>query len=88
MRKIIETLIKYSLHRPENFSGGAMETLGNNTKIIVSIATVLIMQVILMFLGKWLWNNYLVKAITIVNPLESIWQIMAISVLLQLLSSS
>ena len=44
-----------------------------------------IVNVLLLLLGKFLWNNYLVSAVTVVKPLKDIWQLLAISVLLKLL---
>lgn len=49
---------------------------------ILSLITVLLLQLIV---GKWLWNTFLVKAISIVNPLESVWQLLGVSFLLCLL---
>ena len=88
MRQVIESLLNYTLQKSENFSGGAMEKLSSNTKIIATIISFVVVQVTLLFLGKWLWNEYLVKAVTIVKPLESIWQILGVSVLLKLILSS
>ena len=41
--------------------------------------------VILLFLGKFLWNNYLTKLVTVVNPVESVFDLLALSILLNLL---
>ena len=40
---------------------------------------------ILLFLGKYLWNNYLTKLVTVVNPVESVFDLLALSILLNLL---
>ena len=50
--------------------------------IILSLVTVLILQLLV---GKWLWNTFLVKALSIVNPLDSVWQLLGISFLICLL---
>ena len=42
-------------------------------------------MIILLFLGKFLWNNYLTKMVTIVNPVESVFDLLALSILLNLL---
>ena len=44
-----------------------------------------IVNVLLLLLGRFLWNNYLVSAVTVVKPLKDIWQLLAISVLFKLL---
>ena len=57
----------------------------SNYQLIAAIISLLITQLLLLFLGKWLWNNYLVKTVTGVKPLESIVQLIAISFLIKLL---
>ncbi len=47
--------------------------------------TFILTHLLLLFLGKFLWNNYLVNVTTIVKPLTSIFQLLAVSVLLKLL---
>jgi hypothetical protein len=51
---------------------------------ILALATILILQLLL---GKYLWNNFLVNAFTIVKPLESIIDLIALSFLFKLLSN-
>ena len=50
--------------------------------LLLAITIVLLLQ---LFIGKWLWNSFLVPAVSAVNPLKSIWDILAISFLLRLL---
>ncbi len=50
--------------------------------LILALATLLILQLVV---GKWLWNNYLVKAITVVNPLKSAIDVLALSLLAKLM---
>jgi len=91
MSKIIETFVLNSLLRcnKEHFETDTMNSENikkfSNFKLIAMIVSVLITQVLLLSLGKWLWNNYLVKTFNGVNPIESVWQLVAISVLLKLL---
>lgn len=50
--------------------------------LILALITILLLQLII---GKWLWNNFLVNAITVVKPLASILDILAISILAKLI---
>lgn len=50
---------------------------------ILALITILFLQLLL---GKYLWNNFLVNAFTIVKPLESIIDLIALSFLFRLLS--
>ena len=54
-------------------------------KFLPFIFAVITTQIILLLLGKFLWNNYLVKNITIVKPLNSVVDLIAISFLIKLI---
>ena len=67
---------------------GDTEYFEGNTKLrqmIPFVLSVITVEIILLLLGKFLWNNYLVSALTFVRPLDSIIQLFAITVLLRLL---
>mgnify|MGYP001245012171 CR=1 FL=1 len=64
------------------------EHFGNNSRlrqVLPLILSVLTVELLVLFLGKYLWNNYLVGAVTFVNPVTSVVQLFAITVLLRLL---
>ena len=67
---------------------GAM-LLGNKPSgwALGSLLGSLISLVILLFLGEYLWNEVLAKVISVVKPVNSIWQILGIKYLLVLLLS-
>ena len=44
-----------------------------------------LIQILLMFFGKFLWNTYLVPSVEFVKPIDSIWNLLGISILLKLL---
>ena len=59
----------------------------NNHKVLnylPFIFAVITTQILLLLLGKFLWNNYLVKNVTIVKPLNSVIDLLAISFLIKL----
>ena len=56
-------------------------------KSLPMLISVVVSQVVLLLVGKFLWNRYLVKAVSIVKPLTSIVQLFAVSVLLRLFLS-
>jgi len=67
---------------------GDTEYFGENYKLretLPLILAVITVEIILLLVGKFLWNNYLVGAFTFVKPIESILQLFAITVLLRLL---
>ena len=90
MRNFVEPFVfKVLINNRESFSNNGKEHLDmrtiSNYQLIAAIISLIITQLLLLFLGKWLWNNYLVKTVTGVKPLESIVQLIAISFLIKLL---
>lgn len=49
------------------------------------IIIVLIWLCLVLVLGKYLWNEYAVKCVTIINPLKSVWQLIGIIILVDLI---
>jgi len=52
---------------------------------LISLLTILILFLALLFFGKWLWNNVLVDLTTIVKPVKSVWQLLGLAVLISLI---
>jgi len=70
----------------EHFLGGALKKVSSSKLEMFSLfLSILIVQTILLFAGKYLWNMYLVPAVTTINPIKSVWDLVAISLLLKLL---
>jgi len=53
---------------------------------IISLITVLIVFALILFLGKWLWNNVLVTLVPAIRPAKSVWQILGIALLISLMN--
>lgn len=73
--------------KKEGFTNGEAipETQGPIRAIIPTILSLITILFLQLVIGKWLWNTFLVKAISIANPLESVWQLLGVSFLLCLL---
>lgn len=52
--------------------------------LAIFIAAVVV-ELLVLFFGKWIWNLVVVKLFTIVKPAKSIWQILGISILCKLI---
>lgn len=52
---------------------------------VVSLIATLIVILILLFVGKYLWNNVLTEMVTCVKPVKSVWYILGLSVLVSLI---
>jgi hypothetical protein len=76
MLKIFETLYR-KISPDEAFGDGS-----NPFPLFLAIVTVVILQ---LFIGKYLWNNFLVRLIPTVKPVSGLIDILAISFLIRLL---
>jgi hypothetical protein len=66
----------------ESFQDSMMNGTNPTIPLIMAILIVFILQLLV---GQWLWNSFLVPAVSVLNPLKSMWDILAISILLRLL---
>lgn len=71
----------------EKFVSGGTENFMNTDeqKHMKQLIFVAMWLVATLFVGKWLWNNVATKAFTFVKPLKSIWHLLAIALLFDLL---
>jgi sterol desaturase/sphingolipid hydroxylase (fatty acid hydroxylase superfamily) len=51
----------------------------------VSVLTVFLVFIALLFAGKYLWNNVLHELVPAIKPAKSVWQILGLAVLIMLL---
>jgi len=65
----------YSKYAPEGFSQDMFP-------ILLALITVVILQLLL---GKYLWNNFLIRLIPAINPVTGLVDVLAISFLVRLL---
>lgn len=54
------------------------------TQLVVDIVVLVVYILLVLLLGKYLWNNVLCKAVTVVKPLPNVWHFLGL-VLLQML---
>ncbi len=61
--------------------------VGNNpwAAYIGTIIIYIIVLVVILLFGEYLWNELLVKAVTVVKPITSIWQLLGIIILIKLI---
>jgi len=85
MNKIIKNFTNTILRKKnENFSLEE-ETPNFNKKYITAVISIVIADLLLMFLGKFFWNNYLVNIVTFIKPIDSILDFWALSILFRIL---
>ena len=84
MINILEKFFTKALSRVENFNDtNNMDNASKN--IIPLLLAIVVTEILLLVIGKFLWNNYLVKAVTVVRPIDSVIELFAIAMLLRLL---
>lgn len=69
--------------------GSLASHLGNalvgKSGFLGNLIAYLIVLVLLLSLGKYLWNDILVNIVTVAKPVESIWELLGLQILFSLL---
>jgi hypothetical protein len=89
MRKVIYNLLESSVNNyKENFqlAGSSSNNLMGKSPILL-IVSILLAEILVLFLGKWLWNNVVVHLVSSLKPAKSIWQILGLSILIKLITN-
>ena len=76
--RILQNNERFTQHGSAN---GEENTLG----MLPAILAMITIDIILLLIGKFLWNGYLAPAVTAINPIGSFIDLLAIKILLRLL---
>jgi len=91
-QKLLENFIAHKIIKKEQFANGtenvdmqtvqsAYGTAGVMSFFIITIGVYLV----LMLIGKWLWNTVAVDMITVIKPIESVFQLVGLAILVKLI---
>lgn len=69
----------------ENFTDSESDTGTAIVKSLTLLASLVISQILLLVVGKYLWNTCLVDTVTFVKPIDNILKLFGVSLLLRLL---
>ncbi len=83
LQKIVENFIRDNNTNQENYANH-MPSEDNKAALISFFLIYLGVYLLLMVLGQFLWNNYVVDMFSIARPVNSIWHIVALSILVKL----
>jgi|TARA_B100000925_G_scaffold89680_1_gene64859 hypothetical protein len=83
MINVLEKFFANALSKVEPFT--EEKNTNNGKSVIPILLAVILTEILLLLIGKHLWNNYLVNAVTIVKPIDSVFQLFAIGILIRLL---
>ena len=81
LKHIVQTVVS-NLNRSQQ--GGAQQAMGDMDMIVLLITVVLVVF-LLAFCGKILWNEYLVKVVTICKPVDSWVDLLGLVILFNIL---
>ena len=81
MYNILENFYTNILPKNEGFE----EEQKSWTKILPMLLAIVTLQILILFVGKYLWNTYLVEYVTIVKPVDSVLDLFAIMIILNIL---
>lgn len=83
---VIANTLNVAFSQTETFDGNGRVEPPSGRLAIVSFLTVFLIFTLLLFFGKYLWNNVLVVLVPAVKPAKSVWQILGLAVLISLMS--
>lgn len=70
----------------ETFESNTPVAKDSNKAALVSFLTLVVILLLLLIVGRLLWNSVLVELFPFVKPAKSIWQILGLSILIGLIS--
>ncbi len=82
----VSNFVDAALARTETFqSRGGDDKATSSRSALVAFITLVVMFLLILFVGKFLWNRVLVALVPAVKPAKSIWQILGLAVLISLM---
>lgn len=90
VNKVLNNLLSSNEEKIEGFNGGhiVIQTIkpeSGATTLITLIITMFFYLAVISAVGMYLWNNIVVKLISFAKPAKSMWQILGLLILTQLL---
>jgi len=83
---MLQDLCKAGVECMTDMSGSPRTDRTDSYKMVVaSILSLLISILIISFVGKYLWNVSVAELFTIARPVQSVWQIIALMLLLSIM---
>ena len=79
-------LVSYAKETFQTVLNGNREGFNNNTDNILAMLLVLLLWLaLLLLISKYLWNEVLVKLVTVVKPATSVLQLLGLVILLEIM---
>ena len=79
-------LVSYAKETFQTVLNGNREGFNNNTDNILAMLLVLLLWLaLLLLISKYLWNEVLVKLVTVVKPASNVFQLLGLVILLEIM---
>lgn len=82
---MLQDICKAGVECMTDMSGSPMGRGESYKTVIASILSLILSIIIVSFIGKYLWNASVAELFTIARPVQSVWQIIALMLLLSLI---
>lgn len=85
LRETLQCAIKEALTNEKTTEGMNGVSSWNGSEALAAFIVLIIIIIFILIIGKFLWNVVLCKLLTIAKPADSIWQILGLTILLNLI---
>lgn len=85
MRNLITNWLVGKFQNENFMDKNEKENIRNDYSLVIGLFFIIISQILLLFFGKFLWNNFLVKTFKNVNSINTVWELLALSILFKLI---
>ena len=85
LSRMLQDLCKAGVECMTDMSGSPAGRGESYKTVIASILSLLLSILIVSFVGKYLWNVSVAELFTIARPVQSVWQIIALMLLMSLM---
>jgi hypothetical protein len=85
LKETLQTAINSALTNSNTKEGMNGVSSWNGSEALASFIVLIIIILFILIIGKFLWNVVLCRLLTIAKPADSIWQILGLAILLNLI---
>jgi len=85
LKETLQCAIKEALTNRNTNEGMNGVSAWNGSEALAAFIVLIIIIIFILIIGKFLWNVVLCKLLTIAKPADSIWQILGLAILLNLI---
>jgi hypothetical protein len=85
LKETLQCAIKEALTNGNTKEGMNGISAWNGSEALATFIVMIIIILFILIIGKFLWNVVLCKLLTIAKPADSIWQILGLAILLNLI---